>query len=302
VQTAGIDIRLIRTPIVGVKGTLVGFPEGHASVDLQIEYDGGSENFNGVSKPDGTFEIWRLDPGAYRLSASGGGRTGLRTAPVEIVVGDRNVEGLVLRAVAPSDIPGHVTYEDESAKPKQNPQLVLREVTSRFGSSRGQAAEIDVDGSFPLEKVPAGRYLVSASWPTAYVESMTLGATRLDGRVLDVSAGSGDASLTVVLSGNVGEISGTVRDDKGPAPAFAVLVPETEDGSEFQMRTGPKGNYSFQGIAPGNYRLFALPQGEGIRADFTARDLESYEDIMEHVSVGPGQRVTKDLKVRAPEE
>jgi Carboxypeptidase regulatory-like domain len=106
----------------------------------------------------------------------------------------------------------------------------------------------------------------------------------------------------VVLSGDVGEISGTVRDDKGPVPAFAVLVAEKEEGSELQFGMGPKGHYSFQGVAPGNYKLFALPQGQGIRNDTIVRDLETYEDIMEHVSVGPGQKITKDLKLKAPEQ
>ncbi|HKE28626.1 MAG TPA: carboxypeptidase-like regulatory domain-containing protein [Bryobacteraceae bacterium] len=301
-ETTGIDIRLIRTPIVGVRGTLAGFPKGQNSVNFQLEYEGGDTNIGGVSKPDGTFEIWRLDPGTYRLSASGGGRTGLRSAPVEIVVGDRNVEDVVLQAVAPAVIPGHITYEDESAKPKENPRLVVREVSSRFGSPHGEEeAEIDSDGSFRLEKVPAGRYMVSVSWRTAYVVSTTLGGTRFEGRVLDLSAGSVDASLTVVLSSEVAQISGTVRNDEGPVPGFAVLIPEQEGGSEFQIAMGPKGNYSFPGIAPGNYKLFALPPGEGIRQDAIMRDLEMYEDVMEHVSVGPGQKVTKDLKLTEPE-
>jgi len=300
-ETTGIDIRLVRTPIVRVSGTLIGFPKGQSNFNFQLDHDGGNTGYSALNKPDGTFELWRLDPGRYRLSVRAGGSE-LRSAPVEIEVSDRNVDGLVLRAVAPSDIPGHVTYEDEPARPKGNQRLVLTEVTSRSGSPNREEAEIDGEGTFRLEKVPAGRYAVSVSWGTAYVKSMTLGPVRMEGRVLDLSAGSGEASLTVVLSGEVAEISGTVRDDKGPAPAFAVLVPENEEGSEFQFGMGPKGNYSFPGIAPGDYKLFALPPGEGLRQDLISRELEVYEEVMERVSVGPGQKVTKDLKLKGPEE
>jgi len=299
-ETTGIDIRLVRAPIVRVSGSLVGFPKGAGGVNFQLDRDDGNMNYPGVNKADGSFELWRLDPGKYRLSArSGGGRTELRSAPVEIELADRNVDGLVLRAVAAADIPGHVTYEDEAARPKESPKLFLQEVTSPAGARDREGAEIAEDGTFRLEKIGAGRYVVSVSWPTAYVKSLTLGPVRMDGRVLDLSAGSGEASLTVVLGSDVGEISGTVRDEKGPVPAFAVLVPE--DGSEYQMGTGPQGSYSFRGLAPGNYRLFALPQGEGLRHDAIARDLEMYEDVMERVSLGPGQKVTKDLKLKAEE-
>jgi protocatechuate 3,4-dioxygenase beta subunit len=298
-ETTGTDIRLVRTPIVRVSGTLIGFPKGEKGANFQLDNDDGQMNYSGVNKPDGTFDLWRVDPGKYRLSARiGGGRTELWSAPVEIIVADSNIDGLVLRAIAPADIPGHVTYEDDAAKPKENPTLVLQEVTSRAHSPQRETAEINDDGSFRLEKVAPGRYMVKPSWRTAYVKSMTLGPVRLDGRILDLSAGPGDASLTVVLASDVGEISGTVRDEKGPVPVFVVLVPETADGSDFQISIGPQGNYGFPGLAPGDYKLFALPQGENSGHNALARNLELFEDVMEHVSVGPGQKVTKDLKLK----
>jgi hypothetical protein len=56
------------------------------------------------------------------------------------------------------------------------------------------------------------------------------------------------------------------------------------------------GRYTFSGVSPGEYKLLALPPGE------STRDLEAYEDAVEHVTVRPGDKLIKDLKLKAPED
>jgi protocatechuate 3,4-dioxygenase beta subunit len=289
-ETTAVDIRLVRTPIVRVSGKLIGFPAGEHSVNLQLERDGNS-NISGFNKPDGTFEIWRLDPGKYRLYAAAG-QAQLRSAPVEFEIAGANIDNLVLRAIPAADIPGHVTFEDDSARPKDGGRLVLTELTSSpSGNVRLEDAPIDSDGSFVFKKVQAGRYVVTTTWNTAYVKSMTLGTVPSDAGVLDLTAGAANASLSVLLSGGVAEISGTVSDDKGPADALVVFMPEANTGTPSQTGTGLKGSYTFSGIAPGEYRLVALPPGGN------TRDLEAYEDGVEHITVQPGDKLVKNLKL-----
>jgi len=297
-ETTGVDIRLVRTPIVRVSGKLIGFPAGEHSVNLHLEHDGNS-NMSGFNKPDGTFEIWRLDPGKYRLYAAAG-QNQLRSAPVEFEIAGANIDNLVLRAIPAADIPGSVTFEDDAARPKKAGRLVLTELTSsRFGNVSRAEAAVDADGSFVFQKVQPGRYIVTTSWNTAYVKSMTLGTIPSEGGVLGLSTGSTNASLSVVLSSAVGEISGAVTDDKGnPVNAFAVLAPETDDGTPLQMATGPDGRFTFSGIIPRDYILFAVAPGEGIRADAIAHDLEEFADIAEHITVRPRDKLVKDLKLR----
>lgn len=291
-EANGIDIRLVRTPIIRVSGQLVGFPNPE---DANVDIRSGGQSSQGPIKPDGSFEMWRLDPGKYQIVARAGP---LVSAPVEVEIAGANIDSIILRAVPSADISGAVTYEEESAKPPKTGRLVLTEL----GPEPGQyGAEIDADGSFRLEKVPPGRYLATFSWQTAYVKSISLGPARMDGRVLDLTAGAGGASLGIVAGADGATISGTVRDDSGPITAFAALVPEAEGAAGVQIAMGPKGNYSFSAVAPGNYSLLALPPGEGIRSDAVARDLEAYESVMEHVSVAPHQKLTKDLKLRSPD-
>ena len=292
-ETNGIDIRLVRTPIVRVSGRVVGFPNPD-DVNISVRSEG-PQSSQGPIKPDGSFDIWRLDPGKYQLVARAGV---LSSAPVEIEVAGGNIDSVILRAVPRADIPGAVTYEEESAKPPKTGRLVLKELGAEAAD---YSAEIDADGSFRLEKVPPGRYLVSVSWQLAYVKSVSLGPAHMDGRVLDLTSGPGGASLGIVAGADGATISGTVRDDNGTVPAFAVLVPETESAAGVQMAMGPKGSYSFTAVAPGNYTLFALPPGEGIRPDAIARDLEAYESVMEHISVAPRDKLTKDLRLASPD-
>src|SRR5579883_554780 len=86
-ETGGIDIRLLRGVIVAVKGAVIGVPPGteHASVMVQDASGTGFERGDRV-KPDGSFQIWRLDPGKYRLTAhiADNGSTPLMSAPVMI--------------------------------------------------------------------------------------------------------------------------------------------------------------------------------------------------------------------------
>jgi hypothetical protein len=65
-ELTDIDIRMVRTPIVSVSGKVSGLPAGsrNASIDVQRAYGmGGSTQPGSIVKPDGTFAIWRLDPG-----------------------------------------------------------------------------------------------------------------------------------------------------------------------------------------------------------------------------------------------
>src|SRR6185312_12657040 len=83
-ETPGVDIRMMRIPFVRVSGTVVDAPRGHT--DLEIEH--GNQG-NGMSlKPDGTFALWRLDPGKYTISASWQAPNGeqVRTVSVPIEV------------------------------------------------------------------------------------------------------------------------------------------------------------------------------------------------------------------------
>jgi hypothetical protein len=64
-EVSGVDIRLVRTPVVMASGKVTGLPPGVKNVMVII-----SPPRQGADvKPDGTFTIGRLDPGKYTLVA-----------------------------------------------------------------------------------------------------------------------------------------------------------------------------------------------------------------------------------------
>ena len=230
----------------------------------------------------------------------------VRTIGVPIEVAGSNIDNIELRVVPDSDIAGRLEFEDDDAKKIPKPDGPDQQGDKRrialMGEpviGEGQAtATIDENGAFQVKKVAAGKYRVQVSWGTAYVKSVRLGATTFDGAMLDLMNGSGGAELSVLMGAANGSISGTVQDSKGPAANLVVvLLPADRDadaddddmdfGPTKYSGTGADGTYSFDHIAPGDYRIVAAP--EGIR-------VIDYEDQMETITVGANDKLTKDLK------
>src|ERR1035441_5070855 len=66
-DVTGIDIRLVRAAIVRMAGRVTGMPEGTKNAYLQVTRVNGGQGAQ--VKPDGSFELWRLDPGKYKIRA-----------------------------------------------------------------------------------------------------------------------------------------------------------------------------------------------------------------------------------------
>ena len=291
-ETNGVDIQLASVPFVRVSGKVIGMPRGVVGNIIVWQGQGG----NGIGlKPDGSFAIWRLDPGKYALTAEWEGPDGreVRTTPAEIEVAGSNIDNLELRAVPDSTITGRLESEiPEEAQPTSERVVTLMEV--RTGRAGDTSAPVAADGTFRLEKVPAGKYRVALSGTNAYVKSMRLGSTVIDGAVLDLSNGSGGADLSLLVTAATGSISGTVQDDSGNAASAIVALTSGEDEFDFvpdrQVTAKADGAYTFTNLPPGTYRIVAMQDaGQG-------NSVFGYEDLMEAIEVRDGEKVTKDLK------
>ncbi len=119
-DTTGVDIQLVRVPFVRVSGKIVGAPRSAANSIVMVVRDNGGEGI-GV-KSDGSFEIWRLDPGKYKLTGQWDGSDGQQghTVTANIEVAGSDIDNIELRAVPNSDISGRLEFEDDRAK--QMPQ------------------------------------------------------------------------------------------------------------------------------------------------------------------------------------
>ncbi len=312
IELDGIEIRLVRAPMVRISGKVLGVPPGQRGVELAFSQTTSSPGISGF-KNDGTFEVWNVDPGRYFLTARWvSGNQRVQTAPMEVEVGQSNIENVELRVIPPSDISGQIVFEDDEARPKpprqnqntqqastRRPRVELRTVDPGM-FAEPVASDVAEDGSFHLAGVKAARYRVMLSWASAYVKTVTLGSKVMDGNVLNLRNGAAGASLSVLLSSAFGAVSGTVTD--GDAPVAGARVALLRDdfvslGDVAFTNTDGAGSYVIANVRPGKYRIAAVEENDnGPRAG----NLDDYEDTLARIEVGPKERLTQDLKRHPP--
>ena len=318
-ESGGIEIRLVRTPIVRVSGKVSGVPASAENVQLTVNrmrdrsrgfFVGHMGGWSGARvKKDGTFAIWRLAPGPYRIAAQWNTPNGqmAAAAPVDVVVGDANVDGVELRMMAAADVAGQVEYEDDAKPPepaadaqsaRRNPAYVGLQGIN--GSDGGAFAKVDSSGAFTLERVLPGRYRVIWAGGRGFVKSMRLGQSEVSGSILDLGNGAAGAARTVVVGDKYGSLSGTVQTDGASTASLRVLM--LPDGSEqgFQLGViGTEGSYSFNNVIPGTYKLAAIAEADVNGVIQGGDEWDQYAPVTETVTIAASDKVTQDLKILA---
>lgn len=299
-EVDGVEVRLVRAAPVRISGKVVGVPPETRGVSLMFSQTYGSRSISGVKK-DGTFEVWNVDPGKYFLSAawiSGGQR--VQTAPVNIEIGQSNIDRVELRVIPSSDMPGQVVFEDEQARPgSTRPKVELRTVDPGL-SADPVVSDVAADGSFRLTGVKAARYRVMLSWTSAFVKAVTLGSNQVEGNVLNLRNGAAGEPLTVLVSSAFGSISGTVSDGDSPAPGARIALVRDDFvslGDVTFASTDSTGSYTIGNVRPGSYRIAAIEENDNAPR---SGNLDDYEDILARIEVQPKDRVTIGLKRHAP--
>ena len=304
-DVTGIDMKLRRTPFVRISGIITGIPEGAQASSLRLELrdESGSTRGMNVVGADGKFEYWNLEPGKWLVSGVLGNRDQmLRSAPVEVEIGEQNVDNLELRMVAPFDVTGQIEFTDESAKPKppasggMPPRFSLQEAT-RMGRVSGTATiPFSPDGTFRFANVSPGKYRFNFGW-RASIKSIRVGSVEMEDGVIDLRFGAG-GPLTILMSPATAEINGVVRDEKGPAAGAMVVLRNSAIGpgstnSVFSAQTAADGSYRLANVPTGKFILVAVDDGD---SNLMNDNFEDYEDVLENLVVLGDEKMVKDLK------
>jgi hypothetical protein len=274
---------------------------------------GDSPQSGAIVKSDGTFAIWRLDPGKYILVAAIWGQSGnrLQSAPVEIEVAGVNLEHIDMHMIPPFDVPVQIHFEDDQARqvpqpPAQPAQPPRPAPTRRISleplmSARVSPLNADIEASdaATLENVQPGLYHLAISWRPAYVKSIRIGSVESEGDTLDVRNGP-VGPVIVLVSSNSCEVSGTVSGSPDPAQGLqVVLVRPMENGRPDikVVTTGAGGTYKFAGIPPGKYKLLVV-EDDTLSAILRHPGMDDDEDAVESLDLHAGDKITKDLTRR----
>lgn len=272
-QLRGIDVTLTHTRTVRVSGR-VSSPAGAVSRNAMVflmPREGGVGGYSGRNSAvvqEGRFEIRGVLPGSYVIAAHWYEDGSRYTASRPIEVSEAGVEDVELAMTPGFELGGQVRVEGDE-QPQFAGATATLQPANELMLAGPAGSRIQADGSFRLTNVAPDRYRVQiAGLPERYyLKAARLGDADMLENGADLNAGAGQ--LEILLSAAGGEVQGVALDARGQqaAPgALVVLAPDTALRHRRDLFrttvTDPYGRFTLQGIAPGDYRLFAWEEVE----------------------------------------
>lgn len=315
----GVDLSLVQVRTVSVSGQVTNLPEEslRGGVMMRLVPRGAGGSIVGaaqvpVQRADGRFEIRRVVPGSYTITAMTAGTGPLWYARELLEVGGARIEGLALAMAPAGEVRGVITLEGPLARVSTNFRVSLESAGEMFpgAASVGEfsfgarsSATGNPEGRFTLQHLPPDRYhLRIVDLPPGHY----LKAARVAGRdVLDEGLelhGGQNIEVELIVSAAGGRATGVVLDDerRPVAAATVVLVPEESRRHLLRLyetaQTDPNGQFLLQGLAPGDYLLFAfddLEPGQHLDPLF----LRGYLDRGARVRIAEGAVALAELRL-----
>lgn len=288
-EVSGIDVDLVPSRSVTVRGWVVTeFPARnlrglYVSLTRRESFRGymGGSYGGAVMDEAGNFEIRDVPPGSYILFANVNDNGHFYSGHTPVEAADANVDGVTVVVGSGLTLRGRVRLSPDSTLDLSRLGVSLRPDDNYMS---GAGAQVAADGTFVLENISDGTYRINVGgFPEEfYLESARLGGSDVLTSGLTVSQSDAGGSFDLVLSADGGRVDGVVLRDQQPVSgAIVVLVPDPPNRKRDELysfkTTDPLGRFSLLGLPPGEFKLFAWEQREGVTyndPDF----LKDYED------------------------
>lgn len=222
------------------------------------------------------------------------------TAMIPLSVGIKDVTDLNVTAAPVTDIPWHADFQTKSGGSANTLNVFLIRDPDLAGAPDSLQGVLKTPQGGVLAGISSGTFRINVDQlpKDTYLKSVRSGQTDvlIDG--LNVS-GSALPDLELVIHDGAGTIDGHVLDDRRQATsgAMVVMLPDVDLRQHridlFKTATSnAEGKFHFDGIAPGNYRLFAW---EDIQSDdwFDAEIMRTFEGhgMSVHIDEGDTKNV-----------
>jgi hypothetical protein len=197
--------------------------------------------------------FYNVPPGRYKLVIGDVQGTFATTKWIE--VGSEDVT-VTLPFPDPPDVTAKVRVVDGDASLLKKAMLRLY----RYGDPGYNMRPLDPDGTARFPAQAADRYVIDLRSEQLYIRSVSARNARVvDGQVELPETGAVD--LEIVAGGDGAMVKGKVRANGKPARAvLVVLAPRKESGNPSDYsgyQSESDGSFSFPGVRPGEYVLFA---------------------------------------------
>ena len=262
-------------------------------------------NYISTTDNSGRWSFSNVPDGSYRLfvQPTQSERTKPRFVQTEqdVIVDGTDTENLSIEVSEGARLSGVVVLEGGSALPQ-----FVNVTASSYQQHANSAARIDEAGKFGLTGVPTGEVVISAFvFPQDgfYVKSIEANGVDLLRNNLTIAENAEIKDVRIVISTNVGVITGrvlTATGDKPVAGAHVTLRRAGDDklrlfGGKLSAITDERGVYTLS-AAPGDYVVIAWRSADGPDSFNVASNTAN--DKGRVLTLLPGNR--KELDVRLP--
>ena len=177
-------------------------------------------------------------------------------------ISSADVTGVIVPLAEPITVTG--TVKVEGTQPASNTRLTVSLSSIErlpVGSPSGRMTDAT---SFRLDSVaPDAYYITFGGLPAGtYVKSVRLSNQEVLEKGIDLTNTRGTANLDVLLSPKSATLSGVVTDKDQPlSGSYVVILADPPREAQIYLNksttTDQNGKFSFSGLAPGDYKLYA---------------------------------------------
>jgi hypothetical protein len=261
-----IDFSLRTGPVARIRGVALA-PDGktldRVAIGLNPRGDGPSDRVQaGFTNGGPSFEIAGVPPGAYILSVADQNQKFAALQELN-VTGD--MDGVFVR-LAPARQGRGVVYVEGGGAPALK-GIEVKLLPLDLPCCGTPHATVGEDGTFAFDPLMPIHYTAAVERLPAgyYVRSIRLGGKEMSGAGFALEA---DASFTIALAGGGARLAGAVVDAAGKPAAYAEVTLIPADLSALGARNAladAEGNFSFDAITPGRYKVLAWETPEDAR-------------------------------------
>jgi hypothetical protein len=315
-ENMNVSFGLIATRLVRVSGQVIsasGGPVSGGSVMLTAAGGAGvgmRAGGGGGARVDatGAFRVGNVAPGRYMLQARTGPRGGGEFARLEIDVGREDVDGVTL-VMAPAGYLSGAVVTDAGTPLPASVQVTTRPASPdavSIGPGGGASGRVSPEGYFEVGNITEPRFIRVNAPQGWMLKSVLLNNEDITDVPLDVPPGQHVTGVKVVLTQQLGTVTGTVTDArKQPVlDATVVLFPVDERLRGYQSRfiraarPNQQGTFTISATPAGEYlavAVQALEDGQSADPEF----LDAIAPFATRVTLDEGENETVSLDLKA---
>ena len=281
-------------------------PSQQLAVSIPSGIESAMSSYTSATDKSGKWSIANVPDGSYRVRVESMASESMKQLFVpeelDVTVEGANIENLLVDVSEGSRISGALSIEGNGPSPQ-----FVRLVASRFEGNASSFTRPDEAGEFALSAVPTGEITLSA-FPSPqdkfYVKSIEANGLDLLRDNLTIAEGEEIKSVHIVISPNVGVVTGRVlslKDGKPLAGINLLLKRMNNDklrlfGGRLATSTDVRGSFMLS-AAPGVYVIVAWRAADGPSAFGDALE-KSFHNPRLNLKLGPSDR--KQLDVYMP--